>query len=422
MLCRDDPTIEVVAFTATQIPGIDSRRFPSDLAGELYPSGIPIHPEAELEALCARYGVDQVIFAYSDVSHAHVMSLASRALAAGAEFRLPGPRATMLSAAVPVISVCAVRTGCGKSQIARYLSGALSRRGRRVAVIRHPMPYGDLSRQRVQRFASRDDLVAADCTLEEREEYEPHLAAGGVVFAGVDYGAVVSAAEREADIILWDGGNNDFPFVRPDFAITVVDALRPDQLDTHHPGAAVLLMADLIVINKYHAANPEQREQIAAGLDRLVPGKPRVLAASPVTVDEPERLQGARVLVVEDGPTITHGGMPHGAGYRAALAHGAEIVDPRASAEATIREIYDRYDHIGPVLPAVGYSEAQLEALRATIERAAVDLVVAGTPIDLAAALDLEIPVIRARYEYEDAGEPRLLDLVEQFLEHGSDA
>jgi predicted GTPase len=406
-----------VAFTATQIPGIEDRLYPGELAGPLYPGGIPILPEEELESLCARHGVDQVIFAYSDVDHAQVMHLASRALATGADFKLLGPDATMLSANVPVITVCAVRTGCGKSQIARYLSSHLASQGRRVAAIRHPMPYGNLSKQLVQRFATPKDLEAANCTIEEREEYEPHIAAGGVVFAGVDYAAILKRAEQETDIILWDGGNNDFSFVRPDFAIAVVDALRPDQLDTHYPGATVLRMSDLVVVNKFHAATPVQREQVQAGLDRLVPGKPRVLGASPVTVEDPEALAKARVLVVEDGPTITHGGMPHGAGYHAARTFGAEIVDPRLSAAPLIQDVFDKYDHIGPVLPAMGYDETQLDALRATIEGADVDLVVAGTPIDLAEALKLDTRVVRARYDYQDAAEPGLTHFIDEFLE-----
>ena len=415
---REDTSVEVIAFTATQIPGIEGRTYPPALAGELYPQGIPIVAEASLESLCKQAGVDQVVFAYSDVDHAHVMHLATRALAAGADFTLLGPKATMLEAGVPVIAICAVRTGCGKSQIARYLSTHLAGRGLRTAAIRHPMPYGHLARQLVQRFAAMEDLDEADCTLEEREEYEPHIAAGGVVFAGVDYQAILRRAEQEADLILWDGGNNDFSFIRPDYSIAVVDALRPGQLDTHYPGAAVLQMADLVVVNKIHAATPDQRDQITAELDRIVPGKPRVLAASPVTLDDTEALRGARVLIVEDGPTITHGGMPHGAGYHAVAGLDvAEIVDPREFAAAEIRTVYDRYAHIGPVLPAMGYGESELRALRATIEAAQPDAVVAGTPIDLARALDLEVPVVRAHYRYQDAAEPGLLHFVNNFLD-----
>jgi predicted GTPase len=384
----------------------------------LYPDGIPIVPEARLETLCAEHEVNQVIFAYSDVDNAQVMGLATRALATGADFSLLGPRSTMLVSRLPVISVCAVRTGCGKSQVARYLSRHLGGRGLTTAAIRHPMPYGHLERQVVQRFAAMADLSAADCTFEEREEYEPHIAAGGVVFAGADYAAVLHAAEQEADLILWDGGNNDFSFIRPDYSICVVDALRPDQLDTHYPGAVVLQTADLVVVNKIDAASDDQLRLIEAGLDRLVPDTDRVHAASPVVLDEPERVRGTRVIVVEDGPTITHGGMPVGAGYQAVQRLGdTEIVDPRPYAAPEIRAVYERYPHIGPVLPAMGYNAAQIDALRATIEAAPVDVVVAGTPIDLARVLDVPVPVVRAHYGYQDAGTPRLTDFVDAFLD-----
>jgi len=414
---REDPSIEVVAFTATQIPGIDERIYPPILSGDLYPEGIPIVPEADLESLCIEQAVDQVIFAYSDVDHGHVMRTAARALAVGADFSLLGPNATMLEARVPVISVCAVRTGCGKSQIARFLSGQIAERGLTPAAIRHPMPYGNLKRQIVQRFSSVADLDAADCTLEEREEYEPHIAAGGVVFAGADYAEILQVAEAEADLILWDGGNNDFSFIRPDYSIVVVDALRPDQLDTHYPGTAVLLSADLVVVNKVHAATTEQRARVDRGLDRLVPGKDRIYAASPIVLDDPGSLDGARVLIVEDGPTITHGGMPFGAGYQAVSALGtATIVDPRTGAAPELQAVFERYPHIGPVLPAMGYSRQSLEALSATIEAAGVDLVVAGTPIDLARALDTSVPVLRAHYRYQDDGAPGLMRYIDEFL------
>ena len=415
---RDDPGVQVVAFTATQIPGIDERTYPPVLAGSQYPNGIPIVAEADLEALCAEQAIDQVIFAYSDVDHDHVMHTAARVLAAGADFSLLGPGSTMLKAGVPVISVCAVRTGCGKSQIARYLSGQLAQRDLSAAAIRHPMPYGNLQRQVVQRFASVQDLDAASCTLEEREEYEPHIAAGGLVFAGADYGQILLAAEAEADVILWDGGNNDFSFIRPDYSIVVVDALRPDQLDTHYPGAAVLLTADLVVVNKVQAATAAQRAEVDRQLDRLVPGRDRIYAASPITLDDPEAIAGARVLIVEDGPTITHGGMPYGAGYQAVSALGtATIVDPRLSAVPEIERVFARYPHIGPVLPAMGYSSDSLLALRDTIDAADVDLVIAGTPIDLARALDTSTPIMRAHYRYQDAGTPGLMSCVDAFLE-----
>ena len=414
---RDDPACEVVGFTAAQIPGIAGRRYPASLAGPLYPNGIPIADEAQLEELCRRERVATVVFAYSDVTHEHVMHLASRALACGADFALPGPARTMLAARVPVIAVSAVRTGCGKSQVARWLGRRLAARGMRVAALRHPMPYGDLARAAVQRFATRDDLAAARCTIEEREEYEPHLANGTVVFAGVDYAAILARAEQEADVIVWDGGNNDFPFLRPDLHLVLVDALRPGQIATHHPGETVARMADVIVVNKVDAAPPAD---VAAAIEaaRAVNAHATVVrAASPVRLDDPAAVRGRRVLVVEDGPTITHGGMPYGAGFVAATAAGAAaIVDPRASAAPQIADVYARHPHIGRVLPAMGYGDAQLAALRETLERADADVVVSGTPIDLAALLALRKPVVRARYELEEVGEPRLGDVVDAAL------
>lgn len=415
---RENPATEVVAFTATQIPGIDDRRYPPALSGELYPDGIPIVPESTLADVCAGQAVDEVVFAYSDVDYHHVMRLANTVLAAGADFTLLGPKATQIRASVPVISVCAVRTGCGKSQVARYLTQRLARSNHRVAALRHPMPYGDLSQQAVQRFVSREDLDQAHATLEEREEYEPYIEMGGVIYAGVDYWGIVRAAEAEADLLVWDGGNNDFSFIEPDLNITVVDALRPEQLDTHHPGFAVLKMADVVVVNKVHAATPEQVGAVTAELDRLAPNVPRVMAASPVTLDDPGRVAGARVMIVEDGPTITHGGMPHGAGFHAVQdIDDVRIVDPRQSAAPEIAAVFRQYDHIGPVLPAMGYGPDQLAALADTINAADIDLVVAGTPIDLACAVDLRVPVVRARYAYQDTSEPGLMSYVEEFLE-----
>jgi predicted GTPase len=414
---RNDPDIRVVAFTQAQIPRLHDRRYPASLAGPHYPDGIPIEDEADLETICQRERVDQVVFAYSDVSHATVMHLASRALAAGADFALLGPRRTTLRARVPVIAISAIRTGCGKSQTARWLGRWLCARGYRVAVLRHPMPYGDLERQRVQRFARREDLEAAGCTAEEREEYEPHLAVGNVVFAGVDYAAIVERAEQEADLIVWDGGNNDFPFLWPDLHIVVVDALRPGQADGYHPGEAVLRMADVVVVNKVDAASAAGVQAVIDEV-RAINERATVLrAASPVRLDDPEAVRGRRVLVVEDGPTLTHGGMPYGAGYVAATAAGAGvIVDPRASASPSIRELLARHPHIGPVLPAVGYDREQLAALRETIDRAGVDIVVAATPLDLGALIDLRTPVVRARYEFVDAGWPTLASMVDGFL------
>jgi predicted GTPase len=413
---RDDPAVRVVAFTATQIPGIAGRRYPAALSGPRYPSGIPIEDESELEALCRRERVTQVVFAYSDVSHAHVMAVASRALAAGADVVLLGPDRTMLRAAVPVVAVSAVRTGCGKSPIARWLGARLRARGRRVAVLRHPMPYSDLERQRVQRFARVEDLDAAGCTIEEREEFEPHLAAGNVVFAGVDYARIVERAAAEADVVVWDGGNNDFPFLRPDLHIVVVDALRPDDSRGYHPGEAVLRTADVIVVNKVDAASRQQVERAIVSARTVNPLARLVQARSPVRLDDPAAVQGRRVIVVEDGPTVTHGQMPHGAGFVAATAAAAIVVDPRAKAAPALQTVYAQYPHIGPVLPAVGYSAAQLEALRATIAAADGDVVIAATPVDLARLLVIDKPVIRARYEFSESAEPGLGACVEDWL------
>ena len=416
-LYRADPSARVVAFTAAQIPGIEARRYPATLAGARYPRGIPIVPESELEAVCLRERVDTVSFAYSDVTHETVMHLASRALAAGADFELPGPRRTMLRAAVPVVAVSAVRTGCGKSQIARWQGRRLREQGHRVVLLRHPMPYGDLARQRVQRFASTEELAAAGCTIEEREEYEPHLAAGNIVYAGVDYAAILEQAEREADVIVWDGGNNDFPFLRPDVHIVVADALRPGQISHYHPGEAVLRMADVVVVNKVDSAAVEDTQRVLDEVAALRPGVPVVRAASPVTLDDPRAVQGRRVLVVEDGPTITHGGMAYGAGYVAAMRAGAtEIVDPRPHAHPAIAAQFALHPHIGAVLPALGYGPEQLAALEATIRATPCDVVVSGTPIDLAALIDAGRPIVRARYEFADAGPPTLGTVVDERL------
>jgi predicted GTPase len=414
---RDDTRVRVVAFTAAQIPGIEGRRYPAALAGARYPDGIPIEAEADLERLCREHDVDEVVFAYSDVTHAEVMHLASRALAAGADFRLLGPRATMLRARRPVIAVSGVRTGCGKSQTSRWIAARVRAAGWRVVALRHPMPYGRLEAERVQRFASRADLDAARCTVEEREEYEPYLAIGAVVFAGIDYAAILARAEREADVLVWDGGNNDFPFLVPDLHLAVVDALRPEQVDTHHPGETVARMAEVIVVNKIDAAPPGAVEQAVASLRRVNPAARIVRARSPVRLERPEAVAGRRVIVVEDGPTVTHGGMAYGAGFVAATRAGAaELVDPRASADPEIARVFERYPHIGRVLPAMGYSEAQLAALARTIERSAAEVVVVGSPLDLAALVPLTKPVVRARYDYEDADDPGLGSIVDAFL------
>lgn len=414
---RDDPNNEVVAFTAAQIPGISDRRYPPSLSGARYPNGISIRNEDELAALCRDEAVDQVVFAYSDVEHVTVMHKASIAMAAGADFKLLGPRSTMIRADVPVIAICAVRTGCGKSQTARWLSRQLKDRGLRVGIIRHPMPYGDLERQAVQRFATRTDLDNADCTIEEREEYEPHIAIGNVVYAGVDYGRIIASAEAESDVLLWDGGNNDFPFLQPDLHIVLVDPLRPGHEKTHHPGEVVLRMADIVLIAKSNSAADADIQRVAETARMVNPTATIVRGASPVRLDRPDLIRGKRVIIVEDGPTITHGGMPYGAGYVAVTqVQEAEIIDPRKTATGEIAKVYDRYPHIGSVLPAVGYYPAQLDALANTINASSAEVVVSATPCDLGALVEIDKPIVRARYEFADIGEPALGDLVEAFL------
>ena len=414
---RHDPEVEVVAFTAAQISGIANRRYPAKLAGSLYPEGIPIVAETELESLCRREQIDCVVFAYSDLTHAQVMHLASRTMVAGADFLLLGPERTMLSAQVPVIAVSAVRTGCGKSQTTRWLAKLLRQKGLRVAVIRHPMPYGDLEKQIVQRFASKADLDLAECTIEEREEYEPHIEMGNIVYAGVDYGLIVQKAEQEADIILWDGGNNDFPFINPDLHLVLVDPLRPGDETTHHPGEIVLRMADIVIVAKVDSAADADIQRVSDTVKRVNPQAVIVRGASPINLDNPKAVRDRRVLVVEDGPTTTHGGMSYGAGYVAATrAQAAAIIDPRAFAVPEIAEVYARYPHIGSILPAMGYFPAQLQALETTINNAEADVVVAATPSNLSSLMQLNKPVVRARYEFAEIGKPRLSDRIEQFL------
>jgi predicted GTPase len=413
---RDDPSARVVAFTAAQIPGIAGRHFPAELAGMRYPRGIPIVDESDLEAVCRRESVDEVVFAYSDVEHAAVMHVASRALAAGADFTILGPRRTMLEARRPVVAVSAVRTGCGKSQTSRFIARRFRQGGLKVAVIRHPMPYGDLRAQRVQRFASLSDLDAARCTNEEREEYEPHIEMGGVVFAGVDYAAILAVAEREADVLIWDGGNNDFPFLLPDMHVVVTDALRPRDVDTHHPGETVVRMADVVLVNKVDSAPEADVRAVESAVRALNRRASVVRTASPVSLERRDLVRGRRVVVVEDGPTLTHGGMKHGAGYVAAVQAGAaEVVDPRSAAVPAIAEVYARYPHMGPVLPAVGYDDAQLRALAETLRRADCDAIISASPFDLAARVQVGKPILRARYELADAGEPTLGGMVDWF-------
>lgn len=414
---RDDPAFEVIAFTATQIPGIGGRRYPAALAGPHHPDGVPILEEADLPRLLREERVDEVVFAYSDVTHQHVMHLGSIALAGRADFTLLGPRRTMLAARKPVIAVCAVRTGCGKSQVTRWIAAVLRAHGLRAAVLRHPMPYGDLAAQAVQRLASPADLDAARCTIEEREEYEPHIAAGQPVFAGVDYARILAAAEAEADVILWDGGNNDFPFIRPDLLITLADALRPGHESLFHPGEAVLRMADVVLVAKANAAPAADVARVIAAVRALNPGATILRGASRVTLEDEAAVRGRRVLVVEDGPTLTHGGMATGAGHAAARAAGvAEIVDPRAAATPTIAAVFAAYPHLGPVLPAMGYDEAQRAALAGTMARAAAEVIVAGTPADIAGLAPPGTRVVRALYTYEEMESPGLAGVLEGFL------
>ena len=409
---RDDPSVQVVAFTAAQIPGIAGRMYPAALAGPLYPLGIPIVEEADLEWVCRRNDADEVVFAYSDVEHAAVMHLASRALAVGADFTLLGPKRTMLQSRLPVIAVSAARTGCGKSQTSRFISRRLGE-----AVLRHPMPYGNLEAERAQRFATRADLDLARCTNEEREEYEPHVEIGNVVFAGVDYGEILKQAEGEADVLVWDGGNNDFPFVATDLHVAIVDALRPAHVDTHHPGEAVLRMADVVVVNKVDAATDSDVRRVSEAVRAINSRAAIVRAASPVRLERPELVERRRVLVVEDGPTLTHGGMSYGAGFVAAVqGQASEIVDPRSAAAPAIAEVYARYPHIGRILPAVGYDDAQLSALAETMRRTDCDVIVSASPIDLAARVSVGKPIVRARYEYADAGEPTLGRFLDAFV------
>jgi predicted GTPase len=414
---REDPLTQVVAFTAAQIPGIDDRIYPASLAGPLYPDGIPILAEERLADLIRSEAVDEVVLAYSDLAHEDVMHKASIALAAGADFRLLGPRSTMLLASKPVIAVTAVRTGCGKSQTTRRVARILLDAGLRVALVRHPMPYGDLEAMRAQRFATLEDIDAAHPTIEEREEYELPVRLGMTVYAGVDYGAILADAEADADVIVWDGGNNDFPFFRPDVTIVVVDPLRPGHELRYHPGEANLRMADAVVVNKIETATLEALELVLTDVRLANPTAQIVLARSPVTLEEGPDLAGRRVLVVEDGPTLTHGGMAFGAGTVAAQQAGAaELVDPRAFATGSIAELYERYPHVGPVLPAMGYSDEQLRELERTIDACDCDVVVTGTPIDLSRLIRSRHPIRHASYELEEAGGTRLAELLEPVL------
>ena len=413
---RDNRDYEVVAFTAAQIPGIAGRVYPKELAGALYGKDIPIYPEDELPGLIKQFDIDQVILAYSDLSHETVMQKASIVLAAGADFRLMGTKSTMLGSKKPVISVCAVRTGAGKSPTSQKLVDILKGKGLSVVVVRHPMPYGDLKKQECQRFASMEDCIRNECTIEEREEYEPYICCGTVVYSGVDFRKILESAEKEADIIIWDGGNNDIPFFRPDLHIVIADPHRAGHELTYYPGEVNVLLADIIIVNKVDSAKKEDVDLVINNVRSINRTAVLIKAMSVITVENPELIKGKRVLVVEDGPTLTHGGMAYGAGVIAAQKFGAkEIVDPRKHAVGSISEIYKKFSHLGAVLPAMGYSDIQIKELEKTINDADCDSVIAGTPIDLAGLLKLDKPVARVRYRMEEV-DSKLEDLIDGFL------
>lgn len=410
---RTDDKYEVVAFTATQIPNIEGRLYPPSLAGKLYPNGIPIHDEADLDKLIKEEKIDQVIFAYSDVSNQYVMEMSSRVNASGAQFSLIGAEQSMVKSIKPVVAICAVRTGAGKSQTTRKVAEALKEMDKKVVVIRHPMPYGDLASQAVQRFADYDDLDKHQVTIEEREEYEPHIARGNVVYAGVDYEAILRMAEEEADVIIWDGGNNDMPFYKPDLMFTVADPHRAGHELTYYPGATCLRMADVVIINKVNTSDRDDVETVRNNITAVNPDAIIIEANSPVTVDDPALIKGKRALVVEDGPTLTHGGMKYGAGVVAAEEAGAdEIVDPRKYAVGSIKEIFESYPDIGILLPAMGYGEEQIRDLEETINAVDCDVVVIGTPIDLTKLINIKKPTVRVRYELEEIGDPDIKEIV----------
>jgi len=412
---RDNEKFEVVAFTATQIPDIEGRVYPPELAGKLYPDGIPIIAESELPSFIRENDIDEVYFSYSDISNQYVMERAALAMSAGASFGLLGPKDTMLTSEKPVIAVCAVRTGCGKSQTTRRVAQILGKLGKKVAIIRHPMPYGDLKKQIWQRFETLDDLDKYECTIEEREEYEPHIMRGNIVWAGVDYGEILKRAEKEADVILWDGGNNDLPFIKPDLHIVVADPLRPEDEITYYPGIVNLRMADVVVINKVDTADYEDVLIVWDNVRAFNPKATVILAASPIFVEDPDVIKGKKVLVVEDGPTLTHGEMSVGAGFIAAQLFGAaEVIDPRPYAVGSILETYEKYENTGPVLPAMGYSPKQIAELEETINKAEADAVIIGTPIDLRRVVKINKPATRVRYELQEIGKPDLEDIIKQ--------
>jgi len=414
---RDNEAYDVVAFTATQIPNISGRRYPTALAGKLYPEGIPIHEEKDLSDLIRKLGVHEVVFAYSDIAHEDVMHKASLVNAVGADFTMMGATATMIEAKVPVVSICAIRTGCGKSQTTRKVCSLLKEAGQRVVAIRHPMPYGDLVKQKVQRFATYEDLDREECTIEEREEYEPHIVRGTIVYAGVDYGAILERAQKEADVIVWDGGNNDLPFYKPSIEIVVVDPHRPGHETSYYPGETNLRRADVVLINKVSTAKPESVKAVRENSARVNPRATIIEADSPFGVEDAAAIRGKRVLAIEDGPTLTHGGMTYGAAVLAARANGAgSLVDPRSAAVGTIKAAFEQYPGIGTLLPALGYGGQQVKDLQATIDRVDCDLVLIGTPIDLRRLVTFRKPAQRVTYELEERGKPTLRDVLSRFL------
>jgi predicted GTPase len=414
---RANDGFEIVAFTATQIPNIDGRKYPAELAGKLYPNGISIYPEDDILELIKKFDVDEVVFSYSDVPYDYVMSKSAMVNAAGVDFKLLGPKKSMIKSKKPVVSVCAVRTGCGKSQTTRKVSEILRAKGKKVVAIRHPMPYGDLVAQRVQRFATLEDLDKHNCTIEEREEYEPHIVSGTIIYAGVDYEMIIREAEKEADVILWDGGNNDLPFYEPDLHIVIVDPLRPGDELFYYPGEANLRMADVVVINKIDSADSEDVLQVRENINKINPGAMVIDAASPIFVDDYEKIRGKKVMVVEDGPTLTHGEMSYGAGIVAAEKYGAaQLVDPRPFTVGSISETFAQYPEIGTLLPAMGYGEKQMKDLETTINNSDADLVIIGTPIDLRKIIEIRKPALRVYYELQEIGRPTLEDALKKII------
>ncbi len=417
---RDNAQVEVVAFTATQIPDIDGRKYPAKLAGKLYPKGIPIYEEKELLGLIAKHDIDEVIFSYSDVPYQYVMDKAAHVMSAGARFAVEGGDPTMIKSNKPVVAVCAIRTGCGKSQTTRRVAEILQQLGKKVVAIRHPMPYGDLTKQINQRFAKLSDLDKHDCTIEEREEYEPHIRAGVIIYAGIDYEKIIRDAEKEADVILWDGGNNDMPFYKPDLLITVVDPHRAGHELSYYPGQNNLIMADVIVINKIDSADADGISEVRANINSQNPNAIVIDAASPLTLDKPQLIKGKRVLVIEDGPTLTHGEMAYGAGVVAAEKFGAaELVDPRPYTVRSISETFEKYPEIGILLPAMGYGDSQVKDLETTINKTKCDVVIIATPIDLSRILKINKPTVRVSYNLQEIGSPNLTEVLTDFVNKG---